>query len=118
MSDTLRRKEKRTVTQRLLDRPESGLRQKVSSIHDLAALAAEIPSTKKTVNEDGLNDDEEILGYWSNPEVGGGNVLLVSTEGDSDDPHNKDNDDNHHDGNNDTSIIDGGPYSDSELQVD
>ncbi|XP_019852919.1 PREDICTED: patatin-like phospholipase domain-containing protein 7 isoform X2 [Amphimedon queenslandica] len=57
---------------RNLMEPSDSLSRKVPSIHNLAALAAEIPQLK---NKETVMQDEDIDGYWSNPEV-----VPVSTE--------------------------------------
>lgn len=86
---------------------ESGLHVRVSSIHDLAALAAEIPIRRPEGDEQVDNNDKEdededddMTGYWSNPE---GNVFL-SEEVDSDPEKTK------------KGVFSQTAYSDSELQ--
>ena len=48
-------------------------------MHNLAALAAEIPAQRQQSDdgEEGEETEEEVSGYWSTPEAGGG------SEGDS-----------------------------------
>ena len=41
-------------------------------MHNLAALAAEIPAQRQLSEEEGEEtEEEEVSGYWSNPEAGG-----------------------------------------------
>ena len=65
------------------------MQKRVASIHDLAALAAEIPRQRKPVEvgsnetdgdrmKDDREEEDEPKGYWSNPET---NALFSSQSG-------------------------------------
>lgn len=84
---TCREREKEWVPEIILGVLQSNIRNRVASIHDLAALAAEIPRQRKPLaagnneTDSGRKEEQEEddpQGYWSNPET---NVLFSNTSG-------------------------------------